>query len=287
MSLVAQKTDMRYNLQTGKDYTITQTVSTVTSQDAMGMTVDVTNEAKYVISYKVKSFDTGIYNMEVNYKSILTESYSPYGNSKSDSDSDGQDPGSKLFRGMKDNPFNIKMTDKGEVTEVTGLDEMIEKIISDPSFSAQEKAVIREQLKPSFDKESFKKSITTLMSLPKDPIAVGDKWDHNTAIETNGIKMDINTKYEYAGMADGMWIIKGTSTIKTPAGTRLSAQGMDMDVDLKGTMTSEMKYDQKTGWISAGTTKEDVNGTMSMEIPMQGPMDIGVKTATKSTISGK
>lgn len=285
-SVWAQKVDMKYDLQVGNEYTMTQNINMLISQDVMGMSTDMTNDMKYVMSYKVKSFDGSVYDIEVAYKSLATESYSPYGSSKVDSESEGDDVMSRMFRNLKDSSFGLKMDIKGEVTEVYGLDAMIEKLSSDPSFSAQEKALVREQFKASFGEESFRQSMSMSTALPKNPVAVGDKWDTTTRVMNNGIEMIINTKYEYAGISDGMWVIKGTSTIATPAGAKMSTQGMDMDLNFKGTMTSEMKYNTKTGWISTGNTTQDVNGTMSMDVPMQGPMDIGMKLVTKATVSG-
>lgn len=286
MSVWAQKTDLKYDLQVGKEYTINQSINMLISQDVMGMSTDMTNDMKNLMYYKVKSFNGGIYDIEVGYKSVVMESYSPYGSEKYDSAGEGNDTMSKMLRNMTNASFGLKMDIKGDIKEVYGLDEMIDKYASDPSFSAQEKALLKEQFQASFGEDAFKQN-PGIIVFPKDPVAVGDKWDVATTVKNGGMEMKMNTKYEYAGISDGMWVIKGTSTLATPAGSKISTQGMDMDVDLKGTMASDMKYDPKTGWVLSGDTKQDVNGNMSMDVPMQGRMDIGMKMTTKATVSGK
>ncbi len=286
-SVWAQKTDLRYNLQVGKEYIQTQNANTLASQDVMGTSTDITTDIKYVLAYKVKSFEGGIYDLDVSYKTIIMESYTPYGSAKYDSEGQGSDTMSKMFRSMKNASFGVKMDVKGDIKEVYGLDAMAERMASEPSFSAQEKALIKEQFESSFGEETFRGNLGAPLAFPKNPVAVGDKWDVNTTASSNGMYMKVNTTYEYTGISDGMWVIKGTSTIFTPSGTQISVEGMDMDIDMKGTMTSEMKYDPATGWVSSGSSKQDVSGTMSMEVPMQGRIDIGMKMTTKIALSGK
>lgn len=274
----AQKADIRYNLKVGREYTQNQEMEAVVIQSVMGMNVEMAMDMNFVTGYNVKSHSGGVYDIEVVYKRLKMSMDSAYGSYSFDS----EDKNENVYTAMKDASFRMKMDEKGNILEISGMDKMIDKIAG-----SADDPVVRAQLENTLGEETFKNNFKNAMIVfPDKAVSPGDRWTSATSVDSGGISMDMETVYEYVGKDGGLWVVRGASVISTPAGTKIVQQGMEMDVAMKGDAAIEMRIDSDTGWTVKGTSRQNIDGDISAEIPMQGTMKVVMKMINTATISG-
>ena len=83
---------------------------------------------------------------------------------------------------------------------------------------------------------------------------------------------DMETSYELKEVNDTFYVISGISTIVTAdKNAYVQSNGMPLKYDMKGTMTSEIKINRKTGWVIESNTDQTIQGIAQIEKNPQMP----------------
>lgn len=175
--------------------------------------------------------------------------------------------------------ITARFTNRGEVVEVSGFDEMMEAVSAD--MSGPEAAQMRELMRSSFGNEAMTSMLQQVTPiLPEEAVGVGDSWQSETSLQFPMLG-DMEVDYAYEVLAFEPYV--GSDCVKLgfdyvisitsgDALLDLLRQMMGTDVDLEWEMkdsigTGSLWLDRATGVVLAMNFTQDVSVQMSMSIP--------------------
>lgn len=287
-SCQAQKTILRLNLEKGKEYKqLTDSKATII-QDINGQKMNMEMTLKGSMSYLVKEVNEKDYEMEVKYESLSMSMQLPQGTMEFSSEKkDEQDIFSMILAEMKNNPFHIKMTRSGKITEVKNIELLFESAFSKFSqIPENQMAQIKSQLMKAYGEEAFKGNIEMVTAIyPDNSVAIGESWVIKTKLES-GMSADMTTNYKYAENNSDYYLIVGESKIVTAdKDAFIESNGMPMKYDLKGDMSSEIKVDKISGWIIEAKIKQDIQGDVYIKENPQMPDGMKIPMIMKNDMT--
>jgi hypothetical protein len=172
----------------------------------------------------------------------------------------------KLFAAMVGQSFTMKLTPQGHVSELTGVDQMLQKVfdaieVPDP----QMKEAVLADLKRQFGDAALGEMMERTMAIfPDKPVGVGDSWTQTMTLNTGFPSITENT-WTLTGRKDGVATVEVKSTLKPNEKAAPMKMGpFSMTFDLSGTQTGTFKLDEATGWFVGGTITQDISGEMSV-----------------------
>ena len=194
------------------------------------------------------------------------------------------DPMSKVLAGLSDKKFSAKITRKGIVQEVMGLEEMVKKATEGmPGGPAAS-----EQISGSFGDDGLAKNLETTTDIfPDGEVKEGDSWT-KTQYTSTGLPLISTTTYTLKTMVDGVATIEVSAVLETdPENAQTSMQGLDATQFYEGTRTGTLTMDVTSGWVTAGNLKDDIVGSITIAPGAQVPdgMTIPLEMINDITIS--
>jgi len=281
ISCQSEKKELILKLEQGETYsqfkkskmTITQTIAG--QQNETEITIDEH------ITYFVKDIQDLYFNIEVNYKSLSMDIVSPQGNMVMSSENiDENNVFSIILSEMIDKPFEIKMSKTGIVYDIENIEAIyvgaFEKF---PYLSEANIQQIKNQLEQSYGGNTFKNSLELVTAIfPNNKVSIGDIWQIKSHHDSK-MPLDIETEFEFKEKSNSYFHIYGKSSIEN-SDTKIDLESSEvpMKFDLKGTMNSEIKIDNKNGWIINAKIYQEIKGDAlilanpqmpeSMKIPM-------------------
>lgn len=284
----AQKTDLQLNLEVNETYFQKSNTSMSIAQNVQGMEMDIEMNLIGELSFKVVEFKDGVYDMEVQYNSMEMDMKMPMGGMKLKS-GDDSNPMSKMFTNIVGVPFNLKMNQLGRIQEMSGFENLYEKMFSDfPGISPEQMAQMKEQVSGTFGEESLRGNLEMILAIyPAQQVAPGDNWNIESELNSS-INALVNTQYTYLGSDDAHHKISGEA-ILTSNPVPMEMQGMSVRSEMNGKVKSDILVDKKTGWVYEAKVSQEVEGTTIMEANPQMPdgMRIPMKMKAEMVFSNK
>ncbi len=256
-----------FNLKVGDSYHIDETQDVVIEQIVMGApnTVNTSNTSLELL--EVIDIDS-----DGNYSLRLTtlKRRSAISAMMQTVVEDSEDPtaGTGLFVALKNTSFNFTMSKKGEILDVSGLDELSSSLSS--QFSANPQVVV--QIQTLFSEESVKSTLESRFTYFSDSNDM--KWSTESTMAMNGMPVNLITESSYTDnytiAANSNMTINGS----------IVQMGTEVNLDLTGTRKATFTLNEVTGVPNNTVVVDDITGNataMGMAIPMT------LTTATKTT----
>lgn len=283
----AQKTELKFNLEQGKTY-YQETVSEMAiSQIMMGMTIDMTTTVGTSTSFLVKAARDGHYDIDMKYDKLSMAMKSPYGTIDTSSD---DDEFSSMFKSFIDTPFSVKMSERGKVLEIRGLEQIISNMMRDISATHPEQAEqISATLSQNFSPEAIRKNIESSTAMfPERSVSVGESWTNTMSINTM-VNLDMVTTYTFAGEENGCYRIDGISQLKfDDEGDKYTEiNGMQVKYRVEGVFKVVSLIDKKSGWITSATVDTDMKMLLFLDMGPAQEVEVPVAIKGTTTITGR
>lgn len=260
----AQKQKLELNLTKGEIYTQKMESNVSILQSVNGQQVNMNMSINAKMAYKVTDIQNAVYDMEVSYESLIMKMSLPNGTMEFSSEKeDENDIFSTILGTMKNKPFLVKMTKAGKVNEVKNIEAVFSNMFDKfPQLNDVQKQQIKGQIMQAYGEKAFKGNMEMCSAIfPDSPVAKGDKWTINTQLEA-GMSAKMETVYELKEMSDSHYQIFGNSKIETAdKDAYIESNGMPLKYDMAGTMTSDIKIDNKTGWTKSALIDQSLKGT--------------------------
>lgn len=170
------------------------------------------------------------------------------------------------------------MTPRGDVTKVTGLERLYDKITSQfGDLPAETKQQVLDGLKQQFGDESMKQMLGQQMTMyPDNPVAIGESWEKKFSL-TSGMAMNIDNKLTLNKYEGDLATISIVSTVSpNQSGAPMTIGDVKIGYNLTGTQTGEMTMETKTGMVSRSSLHQKLEGTLKMEMSGQN-MEVPIK----------
>lgn len=264
-SMSAQKVQPKLNLVKGETYYQNMNVDAEIEQSFSGQDMKMNMGMNMKMSCKVTAVENAVFTLEMRYHKMTFAMDTPGGNMSFDSDKkDSGDSFSAVMGAMTDKPFYMKITADGKVTEIKGIDAIFSAAIKQfDTLDEGTKQQIMGQLEQSYGEESIRKNMEVPFAVyPGKQVSKGDKWTIKTKMES-GSNADIETVYELIDVTPEYYVLKGNAKI-TQAEASKNSDTPQMD-NISGTMTSDLKLNKKTGWISSAAINQEIKGVVNVQ----------------------
>lgn len=242
---------------------------------------DVDSEGNLSVDYK---YDAIKFDMESNG---TTQSF----DSKNAS---SEDTMSAIYNGFIGNGFTAKMTKYGEVTEISGVDNLLNSIVDAIDLGEGEamqgiKDQMKESLKASFGDDAIKSIVQSSSTIFPDSgnVKVGNTWVVENSTKAI-VDLNMKTTYTLDKVEGEIAYISVKADYSTDASNPGEYMGMEMTTDLAGTMTGNIKVNTKNGFLSEGQITQEMSGKMNFVVPaMEGVESQTLETPidSKATIT--
>ncbi len=163
------------------------------------------NEINYYYSKEVNDVDAGgIISYKINFDSINIASSMGEQSIKYNSninDSIRQNPAFIQYNAVINNPFFIRVSPHGEITDVYGLEKIFEVLFKSLGDTLKEKD--KQEIKQSFGEESIKEILQQEYQVcPSTPVAVDSNWTKSFNTTVLFFEVVNNAKYTLKSIED-------------------------------------------------------------------------------------
>jgi hypothetical protein len=261
-------TNFQFNLQKGKSYEYAMDFDM--KQEMSGQNINTNMKSDYIM--EVIGDDGNVKTLKTTYKRFAMNIAMANKTIKADSDNSDSvatgeitDPGqmmNAMFSALKGKSFIIKVDKEGKVTEVTGLQQIADAMVSSMKVKEEMKPMVRQAFTQQFNEENIKELFSQSFNIfPNKPVKVGDSWEKKLS-GTSLMPMDMTTTYTVKSIGGNLVTLDAKSNMKFTGGTNLS-----------GEQIGRMKVNAKTGLVETAEYEQKMDGQMKM--------------TTKATITGK
>ncbi len=272
----ADKAPLKLKLEKGVCYIFDFTTDQDISQTIQGQKHEMQQSMGFKYELLVQDIDK-----EKNY--IIKNTYThasffqngPMGKIEYDSSKPSKKvhPMAKGFAGLINQSFIIKMSEKGKVVDVTGVDKMMDKILKEMEFPTEAARKMTEKtMKKQFSDEALKNQMENLfLQYPEKPVGPGDKWTNSISL-TGGFPMNIESAYTLKNFQGDTAFIDIRSTISPNRSAEgLKMGNMTMKYNIQGVQTGTMEVNRNTGLTTSSNLEQKLAG--KIEIKGQGSQD--------------
>jgi hypothetical protein len=213
----------------------------------------------------------GTATVKVTYDTVSFKQQSQLSTVEYDSANPPAGPIPPLVRGfaaLAGQTFTMKVTPTGKITEVLGLDEMIDAILKKlDTPDAANRDVVEKSIRREFGPEALKENMESMLAnYPDKPVAVGESWNKKLSI-TKGFRMEMDNTFTLKSVtADTV-----TLDAKGKLGSSPDATPIDMgprgklSYNLNGEQNGTLQLDRATGWVKSAEMTQKVTGEMVID----------------------
>ncbi len=279
------KVTLRLHLKEGDSYRLYNLIDQDINQVVMGQEQAVKQQIGMGYQYDVLSADEGVYQVKMTYYRIYFKQSGPMGDILYDSESPPETlpMQAKGFAGLMGQSLTLTFNERGIVTEVVGVDEMLANIMKefeeiDPAMKAQ----MEQGMQRQFGAEAIKSQMETMFAIyPEDPVGVGDTWSKDVTLNS-GLPLKIATTYRVETIENGQAKLAVKSDITAASDEPMNMGGMEIELDLSGTQNGTALMEVATGMVVNSEMEQRVSGDMIVnDGEMTWPLDMKTKTSLK------
>lgn len=287
--LSAQKVELRLNLTEGDTYSYINEVDQTITQDIMGMKQVIEQDITFYYDATVVSAEEDEYKLEYTYtRSILKMDGGPMmGVTEFDSEEETEDipPMAIGYAGLIGQSFTVTFNALGEVTEVKGVDAMLDNMMEQfGDMPENERETIRTSMETQFGEEGMKSTIQAASpSFPEGKMKKGGTWESEDVVNS-GFKMNKTSQFEITDISRSEVVVDITANFVSDPESSMETNGMTLNYDVTGEGTGSQVLDRKSGMVTSATLTQTMSGDVTATGGMMGegmtwPMSI-VSTTT-------
>jgi hypothetical protein len=184
-------------------------------------------------------------------------------------------PGAEPFAALLGQSYVVRISPKGEVLDINGVEEMQAAVRKKLPAGAQADQAMS-ALSQYLDKNSLKQMIEGELDVyPDKPVEVGESWSKKRVI-TPMFELTIDSKWTLQKLENGVAIIATTSSSRSNANKPVETGGMKMRFDLAGTQDGTIRMQEATGLILLGQAQQQLKGEIKLGDSDQGPPTMAI-----------
>lgn len=146
---------------------------------------------------------------------------------------------SRLFHGLKGQSFNMKVSEAGDLVEITGfetiVDKMVESATAGTGIPDAAKQGMRDGMSKQFNAESMKEQLQQAFNIfTSKPVKVGDSWEKKIGTSGNK-KMKMTNTYTVRSISDREVVL----AVRSVVDEMVTDNGVTMTGNQEGTVVVE------------------------------------------------
>lgn len=266
---------LKFNPANGSKYDVITSMKTKTFQNVMGQDIEFNMDYDINMSYNISAEGVNKkLHMTYDRLKMKMDAMGQVVNMDSD-DPDSSNIASKAFKALRGQTIGVILDPGGKVVKVEGSEEILQKLGEDEMQRQTMKGVLGEDAIQSLVEQSFG-------SYPDKPVKTGDSWESMVILKSPYIITATST-YTLTKVEGKKAFIHTVSNLKTDSTSRLTTNGIEMDLDLTGDVLGETEIDIETGMPLITTIRQTLKGNLEVQgqkIPMASNIDTRI-TVTK------
>jgi len=290
VSILAQTTTLKMNLEKNKVYRLKSVFGQTVTQTINGVQQTTESEVDYSISVKMIDATADFIVTQVRFDTLETSTNTMGKLARYSSLSEGgiksaeaADVLSCIMNRLSKNALYVKMDFTGRPLEIVNqkmLADLVLKDTSSISLTGPTADAVKKQIINSVSDTELKTMIESFTwNLPGKQVSVGEVWNITQQSSAGGMMLEIITTYRLTGIDGNNAKITAESNIKTAANAvPIQSGGATVTYDdIKGLSKLNIVIDSRTGLVVETSGKTHITGNLGISAPgfsMQMPMDI-------------
>lgn len=208
----------------------------------------------------------GIADVEIKYDLVRARQAAPTGSAEFDSSeaapADSLDPSMRTVAALAGASFRIDVTPMGQVTMLTGADQMVSQMLED----VENKEAVEERAKREYGDEAMKTVTQELFgTFPEEPVDIGDSWSARS-VAPRGFAAVAHDRWTLRSRRGGVALLELQSTVRPdPDAPATDLGGARLEYELRGTRAGSVLIDEATGWVLRSTVRQSLSGQLKVE----------------------
>ncbi|MBO9595511.1 MAG: hypothetical protein J7599_21600 [Niabella sp.] len=270
--LHAQTVTLKFNPANGSRYDVINTNTLRMKQTLMGQVMNMdfstTANMRYELAdagaEKVVVISYGPVKTAINFagQELHIDSESP----------DTANAANKIFRSIRGKKVKAFIAADGTVKKMEGWEQLTGALGTDQESRAIAGELFSEATIKSLLEQGFK-------MYPEKPVSAGSTWASVIRIE-KPYKLTMHNQYTLKKIEGGKSLISIDGKVGTNGVTKMEQQGMDVEVNLDGTVSGTISLDNATGITDTSNLVQQLKGTMKvqgMEVPMEATVETNIQ----------
>ncbi len=259
----------------------------INEQEVMG--IDQKVEMNSVIETESIVLESNEKNtlLSVSYKRLFIETISPSIDFSIDTDADEDQPGFKYLKALTDKPFQVLIKRNGEIDNITGLEEVMKKIIAEVDTTTSVFTNFKTTMNTFFEEEQVKNNLSQMNPVfPEQKVGIGKTWDYRLNSLAGQFEFISFNTARVIDIKNERAILQIDSKVSIPEKLSMNLQGANAIVNLSGKEVAEISINKKTGLTTEGIKKQNINAIMQLDMSDhdQQNLEIPMKITTSTEI---
>ncbi|RNC83834.1 MAG: hypothetical protein ED557_08665 [Balneola sp.] len=241
---------MRFNFEVGDTFIMNTDAEIIADQLMMGQEIKTIQKITSSEKYEVLNASSDLYTIKMTYLKTTSDTESPMASVKLDSERG--DPTDIILSSQMGNSFIFTIDKKGNLGEITGLEEIKSTVTEKLKGTIYETAT--EEAIKMYSQESIKTLLENMfLFYPQEET---DQWSISRNGSFNNMPAQIETDYslleETQILAQSNVVIEGIGNFN----------GFDMDMDISGQQNSTITLNPQNGLPISIVTSNSLEGTL-------------------------
>ncbi|VAW18653.1 hypothetical protein MNBD_BACTEROID03-140 [hydrothermal vent metagenome] len=275
IAISAGQTVLKYTLQEGDVFVVSQKANQVITQELDGVTHELTNTIEGILEFKVLAEKEESYEIALTFKDLnMTMTSSIQGEllnvrAKEVSEDDMQ---SKIFNSLLNSPVQMILAKNGDILEVNGGDSLVVKMANASGLEDEfSRNMMKRSLEEEFGSEALSNSYEQMTYFYAiEEVKEGDTWQN----EYFG-KLNTKNTWTLTQLNDS------TATISGMAEVLMTIDDANTTMSLTGIQETQILTDRVSGFITTMKVEGESKGVSTMKQMS----DHEIPTAIKSIIT--
>ncbi|WP_018630890.1 DUF6263 family protein [Niabella aurantiaca] len=266
----AQSITLKFNPANGSRYDVSTINTFSIKQTIMGQPIDMKFGSAVYMLYHITeagpdkaltlTYDSAKMNIDFMDQKMVIDSESP----------DTANAANRMFRSIRGKRVKAFIAADGTVKKTEGF-EALARGMSATDSEAQKMA---DEL---FSEATVKSLLEqSLKMYPKDPVSPGSTWTSAIHIE-KPYRLIMQNSYTLKKIENGKSLVAVTGKVGTNGRTTMELQGMEMEINLDGTVTGTITMDNASGVTEASDLIQQLKGIVKVQ-EIEVPMETTVET---------
>lgn len=252
---LSAQTNLTYNLKVGDRFKVYQVANQDIVQEMDGTKHEMTNTLEGDFTFTVESVNDSIYNIKFKFDRFKMLSTSNLAgelfNINTNDSIAADDIQGKIFSQLVTCDLYMEMYKNGKIKSIKGSQKLIDNMINaSGDFDDFTKELMKESMKKEFSNESLAMSFEQMTYIyPSESVSNGDTWKNKFKGELSSDNL-----WTLENITNNEVIINGESSII------FATKDDDIEMNLKGDMTSKVVSAFDTGFVKTMTTNSVAKG---------------------------
>lgn len=262
-----KKVQLGLNLKKGDSFVIRFRTNQDISQILMGTEQNMQQVIGMDYRYDVVEANDDEFTVNVTYERIIFNQTGIAGNNTYDSENPAEEipATAKGFAALVNKSFQMVLTSKGKVREVTGVSKMVEDMVE--QFGELDEAT-RKSLYTSLEKqygdENTRANMENMMAIyPTKKVRPGDEWTRIITIN-QGFPLTLETTYKLVSVEGDNANIDVFSKISSDPEFPMEMAGMKLYYEIAGHQEGKTVLSLKNGLTTEATATQDLAGQVTL-----------------------